>query len=115
MFVVYRCLLLGGVEMGKETINVFTGLKLLLVSFMIFAGFALFKSENLTPMAPKGISGILRGATSSFFGYLGYDEVCCLAVEAKDPQRTLPLAVFGTIGVVTVLYCLASLALVGML
>jgi basic amino acid/polyamine antiporter, APA family len=41
-------------------------------------------------------------------------QVCCLAAEAKDPNRVLPLAVFGTITIVTVFYCLASLALVGM-
>ena len=40
--------------------------------------------------------------------------MCCLAAEAKDPHRVLPLAVFGTISIVTVFYCLASLALVGM-
>ena len=40
--------------------------------------------------------------------------MCCLAAEAKDPNRVLPLAVFGTITIVTVFYCLASLALVGM-
>ena len=38
--------------------------------------------------------------------------MCCLAAEAKDPNRVLPLAVFGTISIVTVFYCLASLALV---
>jgi amino acid transporter len=57
----------------------------------------------------------LRGSTSAFFGYLGYDEVCCLAAEAKDPQRVLPQAVFGTIGTVTVLYSLAALAIAGMM
>jgi amino acid transporter len=41
-------------------------------------------------------------------------EVCCLAAEAKNPHHTLPRAVFGTIGTVTVLYALASLSLVGM-
>jgi APA family basic amino acid/polyamine antiporter len=41
-------------------------------------------------------------------------QVCCLAGEAKDPNKTLPRAVFGTIASVTVMYCLASVALVGM-
>lgn len=40
--------------------------------------------------------------------------MCCLAGEAKNPKVNLPLAVFGTIGVTTLLYVLASLALVGM-
>ena len=37
-----------------------------------------------------------------------------LAGEAKDPHRTLPLAVFGTIFICTLFSVLASLALVGM-
>jgi amino acid transporter len=108
-------LLLLGVEMGKMTVNFFTILKMILVLFMIIAGLSLFKSENVQDWTPKGMSGVFRGATSAFFGYLGYDEVCCLAAEAKDPHRTLPIAVFGTIGTVTVLYALSSLALVGMM
>lgn len=109
------CLLLTGVEMGKLTVNLFTILKMVLVIFMIIGGLTLFKSENVSSWTPKGVNGILRGSTSAFFGYLGYDEVCCLAAEARDPHRVLPLAVFGTIGTVTVLYALASLALVGMM
>jgi amino acid transporter len=108
-------LLLLGVEMGKLTVNFFTILKMILVLFMIIAGLSLFRSENVQDWTPKGMSGVFRGATSAFFGYLGYDEVCCLAAEAKDPHRTLPIAVFGTIGTVTVLYALSSLALVGMM
>lgn len=108
-------LLLAGIEMGKLTVNFFTILKIILVAFMIIAGLSLFKKDNVSNWAPNGFSGIMRGATSAFFGFLGYDEVCCLAAEAQDPQRTLPKAVFGTIGTVTILYCLASLALVGMM
>lgn len=68
-------LLLQGVELGKHTINFFTIIKMALVLFMIIAGLCLFKPSNVTNWAPKGSSGILRGATSAFFGYLGYDEV----------------------------------------
>lgn len=106
--------LLGGVSVGKTVTNFFTVLKMALVLFMIFGGFALFNPSNLRPFAPNGAGGILRGATSSFFGYLGYDEVACLAAEAKDPQRSLPIAVGGTILGVSVLYVLSALALVGM-
>lgn len=52
---------------------------------------------------------------SAFFGYVGYDEVCCMAAEAKNPKEILPLAVMGTVAIVSILYVLASLALVGMI
>jgi amino acid transporter len=107
-------LLLGGVECGKVTIKVFTILKLLLVLFMIAAGLCLFQQKHVENWTPKGVSGVFRGATSAFFGFLGYDEVCCLGGEALYPEKDLPRAIFGTIACVTVLYVLASLALVGM-
>jgi len=100
--------------MGKVTINFFTILKMMIVLFMIVGGWSLFNSKNLDDFTPYGFDGIMRGATSAFFGYLGYDEVCCLAAEAKNPHKLLPQAVMGTIFGVTVLYCLAAAALVGM-
>lgn len=107
-------LLLGGVSVGKLTVNAFTIMKIMLIFFMVAVGFSQWRTENLAPMLPFGIQGVARGATSCFFGYVGYDEVCCMAAEAKDPHTTLPRAVFGTILSVTVFYVLASLALVGM-
>lgn len=108
--------LLQGVKESKTVTNFFTAVKVLLVLFMIFGGAWFFKFENLTPFIPRnlGVSGIMRGATSSFFGYIGYDEVCCVAGEAINPQRNLPRAVLLTIGIVTALTVFASLALVGM-
>jgi APA family basic amino acid/polyamine antiporter len=61
-------LLMAGVEIGKITINIFSCLKVVLVLFMIIAGFTYFQPSNLVPIAPYGVSGVMRGATSAFFG-----------------------------------------------
>lgn len=103
-----------GVQESKRVTNFFTILKVGLVLFMMMGGFWLFDTSNLQPWAPHGWSGTLRGATSSFFAFLGYDEVCCLASEAKHPTRDMPRAVLWTLGIVTVLYVFAALALTGM-
>ena len=108
-------ILLGGVEVGKITVNFFTLLKMVLIIFIILMGLTLFKESNIdSGMVLVSTRGVLRGAAPCFFGYVGYDEVCCLAGEATDPVRTLPLAIFGTIIIVTVVYFLSSIALVGM-
>ena len=87
------CVLLAGVDIGKMTVNFFTIVKMLLVLYMIIGGLMLFDSRNVEMgWMPMGYSGVLRGATSCFFGYIGYDEVCCMAAEAKDPHRSLPRA-----------------------
>ncbi|KAG7340627.1 amino acid permease [Nitzschia inconspicua] len=104
-----------GVQESKRVTNIFTITKLLLVLFMIVGGFILFDAQNLKPLLPAslGASGVARGATSSFFGYLGFDEVCCLANEARNPAD-MPKAVLWTLAIVTVIYVLASIALCGM-
>ena len=66
-------ILLGGVSVGKITVNIFTVLKMVLVMFIIVAGLCLFKSENVSYWTPYGSSGVLRGSTAAFFGYIGYD------------------------------------------
>lgn len=110
-------LLLNGVKESQKITNFFTVFKCLLVVFMCAAAFTLAQPKNFTPLFPAqfgGIVGVMRGTTSSFFGYIGYDEICCLAGEALEPSRNLPRAVMGTILIVTVLYVLAAIALVGM-
>eukprot|EP01082_Thalassiosira_pseudonana_P012879 g11969.t1 g11969 contig6:956699-958428(+) len=80
------------------------------------AALVLAKAENLTPLiVPEfGTAGILRGATSSFFGYIGFDEICCIAGESKNPVRDLPRAIILTLIIVTTLYIAASIGLAGM-
>ena len=76
----------------------------------------LFNPDNMTPLIPPefGASGVLRGSMSSFFGYLGFDAVCCVAGEAINAERNLPLSIMITLWLVTTLYITASIALVGM-
>src|SRR3546814_2606831 len=61
-----------------------------------------------------GIAGVLSGAALVFFAFIGFDVVATSAEEVKDPQRTLPLGIFGGLALVTLLYIGVSLALTGM-
>lgn len=109
-------LLLLGVKESKRVTNFFTVLKVALIAGMSIVSISLVQKENLFPLLPAhfGIAGILRGTSSSFFGYIGFDEICCLGGEVVNPGKNLPRAVMGTISFVTVLYVVAALGLVGM-
>lgn len=77
-------ILLRGVKESKVVTNAVTLIKVGLVLFMAFGSLYLLDASNLSPIVPPqfGIKGILRGATSSFFGYIGYDEICCISGES---------------------------------
>mmetsp|Transcript_34271 Transcript_34271/g.54904 ORF Transcript_34271/g.54904 Transcript_34271/m.54904 type:complete len:565 (-) Transcript_34271:1545-3239(-) len=122
-------LLSRGVKMEKNLINILVVIKVGLVFFVIIAGAVFAQGDNLTPFVPQpntahngstddsmtgGMNGILLGATSAFFGYIGFDEVACMSGEAKRPKRDVPLAIIATIVSITVLYVSASLVLTAM-
>lgn len=115
------CVCLGGLSMGKKVINSFTMMKVLLVFFMTIVGFAawshpdgygveMFKGDNFSPY---GITGILLGTSKLFFGYIGFDEVACLAGRSKNPSKIMPWAIGGTLAGTVFLSSTAQLAVGG--
>jgi len=107
---------LRGVRESKTVTNLFSLLKVALVIFMTTVSYSLMQPGNLVPFVPAefGIGGIFRGASTLFFGYIGYDEICCVAGEAVNPSRNLPIAVIASLITVTILYMVAAVALTGM-
>ena len=95
--------LLKGIKESKTVTNFFSTLNIMLVLFMGVASLLLSKKENLIPFVPAqfGYGGVVRGATSSFFGYIGFDEICCISGEAINPTRDIPRAILITLLVVT--------------
>lgn len=110
-------LLLCGLSLGRRLVNTVTVIKIGLILFMTIAALCAFDADNLEPFVPPqfGTSGILQGSTAAFFGFIGFDEVCCMAGEAKNPTKVMPRAVVGTIVGTAGLSIMASLGLVGML
>jgi APA family basic amino acid/polyamine antiporter len=109
-------LLLIGVKESKRVTNFFTAVKASVAVFMVTAGFYYAEPTNWRPFLPAkfGVPGVMRGATATFFGYLGYDSVCSLGGEAINPKQNLPIAILMTLSGVVVLYVNATLALTGM-
>jgi APA family basic amino acid/polyamine antiporter len=108
-------LLLNGVKESKQVTNFFTALKCVLVLFMIVVGFYYAQPSNWSPFIPVqfGVAGIFRGATGTFFGYLGFDQVCGMGSEVINPKRDLPLSIMITLVGVTTLYIVATFVLTG--
>ena len=61
-----------------------------------------------------GFQGIVAGASSVFFAYIGFDAVSTAAQEAKNPQRDMPIGILGSLVVCTILYIVVSLTLTGL-
>lgn len=66
--------------------------------------------EGVTAAARGGFAGFGAAMLGALWAYNGWNEVTYVAEEVKDPQRNLPLAIIGGIGVIATLYILANVA-----
>ena len=51
---------------------------------------------------------------TSYCSYVGFDAISTAAQEAKDPQRSLPIATVASLGICTALYIAVGLVLTGL-
>ncbi len=95
----------------KETARFNTGIVVIKVSVVLFVialGSRYINSANWGTdwhsYAPHGFAGIGAGAAYIFFAYIGFDAVSTTAQEAKNPKRDMPMGMFASLVICTVLY-----------
>ncbi len=103
---------------AKETGGLQTIIVLLLLSILtIFAlaGWFSFEWGTLTAdgFAPEGYDAILPATGLVFVSFLGYAKIATVAEEMKNPSRNLPIAVVGSVAIVTVIYAVLVSLMVG--
>lgn len=64
--------------------------------------------EGWRTFAPNGVDGIITGAATIFFAYIGFDAVSTVAEETKNPQRDIPIGIIGSLAICTLLYIAVS-------
>ncbi len=61
-----------------------------------------------------GASGVIRAAGVVFFAYVGFDAVSTAAGESRNPQRTVPIGLLGTVLISTALNVAVGLVITGL-
>ncbi|NDK55768.1 amino acid permease [Pontibacter fetidus] len=103
-----------GIKESKRTANLLVLLKLIVILLVITVGAFYVNTDNWSPFAPNGISGILKGVSAVFFAYIGFDAISTTAEECENPQRDLPRAMILALVICTTLYVILALILTGM-
>jgi APA family basic amino acid/polyamine antiporter len=133
--IIITALLVKGIKESATVNTVIVGTKLVIVLFVIVLGAMYINKANWHPFAPFGFAGIsffgrtvfgktglggapvgvLAGAATIFFAYIGFDSVSTHSEEAKNPQRDVPIGIITSLLVCTVLYIGVSIVLTGMI
>ena len=130
-----------GIKLSSQFNQIVTAIKILVTLFIIGFGVWFIDAANLSPFIPApapggeaygsaldayllpsilgidtiyGVTGIFTGAALVFFAYIGFDIVATTSEEARNPQRDIPIGIFASLGICTVLYILASVVFTGL-
>ncbi len=103
-----------GIRESKTASNVMVFLKLAVIALVIVVGAFYINTDNWTPFAPNGFSGVMSGVAAVFFAYIGFDALATTAEECKDPYVNLPRGMIYSLLICTVLYVVLALVLTGM-
>ena len=98
---------------GKTQIVMVLGLLSILV-FYIVAGFLFINPSNFDNFAPHGFNSIFSTAGLIFISFGGLTKICSVAEECKKPGRNIPLGMFLSWGVISLLYLLVVFVTIGL-
>lgn len=118
-------LLVLGVSESARTAAVMVFIKTSVVLLFILVGALFLMSGNMPVLqqnwfadgwktfCPNGLPGIVSGASTIFFAYIGFDAVSTAAEETRNPQRDIPIGILGSLAICTLLYILVSAVITG--
>ncbi len=69
--------------------------------------------SGLAPAATGGFGAVFPAAALVFVSFLGYAKIATVAEEMKNPGRNLPIAIIGSVGIVTVIYAVLVTVMLG--
>jgi hypothetical protein len=107
------------VDVGAWVLGVFMTLELLSLLIMSIAVFvesggvdlgASFSPSNILVGGFTGSAGI--ALAFAFASYIGFEATAIYGEESKDPKRTVPVATYVAVILITVLFALSTLAIV---
>lgn len=103
-----------GISTSIKINDVMVLVKLAIIVIFIVVGLFFIRPHNYHPFLPYHLFGALKGSTTVFFAFLGFDVVAASSAEVKNPQRNMPIGIIGSLIVATVLYMGVSVVLTGM-
>ncbi|KAJ6220300.1 hypothetical protein RDWZM_006112 [Blomia tropicalis] len=113
-----------GVKESTRFNTIFTGVNILVIIFCVVVGLfnvdiqnwkltidQLPENENVGDggFFPFGFKGMISGAATCFYSYVGFDTIATTGEEVVNPQRDIPISIILALTIVSLAYCMVSI------
>jgi basic amino acid/polyamine antiporter, APA family len=107
-----------GVSDTGKTGTIVTVFQLGTILVLIGAGFWAIHTHpnwhtNFSDFMPKGLGGIVAAMGLTFIAFEGYEIIVQTGEEVKSPKKNIPRAIFISLALVVVMYCLVAFVSIG--
>ena len=102
-----------GVKKVEKTQLLIVSISVLSLVGLIFFGFGPFDSALTEPVFSKESSGFISAVAFLYISYAGVTKVAAVAGEIKNPEVNLPKTMLISLFLITVVYVLVAIVLVG--
>ncbi len=107
----------GTSETGKIG-TVVTMIQLVAIISVILAGLWSMSSNpnwqsNFADFMPMGLGGLVSAMGLTFIAFEGYEVIVQSGEEVKNPKRNIPRAIFISLALVIIMYCLVAFVSIG--
>ncbi len=117
VILIFMVIHVASVEGGGKFQTIMTAVKMLPFVLLIGVGFYYLRGDYLSapPIAgaPIGFAALLAGISATSWSYDGMGACCYMTAEIKDPKRTMPRALIGSVLFVIGLYALLAIVVTG--
>ena len=102
--------IMAGVKNSVLFNNVLNSLNFFVWIFIIVTGlfFIDFNNWSIKGFAPNGAEGIMQGAATCFYAYIGFDIIATTGEECKKPHISIPKAIINSLFICLIAYTSVS-------
>ena len=102
-----------GVKKVEKTQLLIVSTSIISLIVIIALGLTSFDTKLTEPVFSDGSNGFIAGVAFLYISYAGVTKIAAVAGEITNPSKNLPLTMIISLFLITTIYCLVALALIG--
>ena len=102
-----------GLKKVEKTQLIIVSISIISLIVIIALGLSSFDTKLTDPVFSDGTNGFIAGVAFLYISYAGVTKIAAIAGEIKNPAKNLPLTMIISLFLITTIYCMVALALVG--